>query len=287
MISKLSPKISPYKHWEYLNLATRDCLRIVPERGGVITSWICQGREMLYFDQARFENTSKSIRGGIPILFPICGDLQENKFNLNNKEYSMNQHGFARNSAWKLNSLDDNYGLTLELNEDPLSLCSYPFEFRIEIDIRLNINSLELISRITNKSDKIMPFSFGFHPYFLVNDLEQIRIDGLPDRCFDHLAMNTDATQSQLKNLSKGVDFLAKTNHLLTLYDQVDNIILELSTNEPFDFNVIWTDPPRKMVCLEPWTSPRNSMISRENLILLPQKEQQELKCKFSLYRSS
>ena len=108
---KLSRKDSPYHHWEYLNLDTKDSLRIVPERGGLITSWVCQGREMLYFDQSRFMDKSKSIRGGIPILFPICGDLPDNKFYFENRSYSMKQHGFARDMAWDLTASNDNNGI--------------------------------------------------------------------------------------------------------------------------------------------------------------------------------
>ena len=286
MSSKLSRNKIPYKHWEYLNSDTGDSLRIVPERGGLITSWICQGREMLYFDQSRFEDTSKSIRGGVPVLFPICGDLPENKLHLNDKEYSINQHGFARDNTWEISSLNDNCGVNLRLNEDQLSLLSYPFYFTVEIEIRLKINSLELISTVTNKGGNTMPFSLGFHPYFLVKDLEKVKIDGLPDKCFDHLTMTEASTSNQLKNLNKGIDFISKTNHLLSLYDQVDDITLELTSDKNFHYNVVWTDPPRKMICLEPWTSPRNAMISRKNLILLRPQETKTMQCKFALYRT-
>ena len=68
----LTKKEYPYEHWEYLNNETGDTLRIVPERGGVITEWKCNGRNILYFDLDRYKDPSKSIRGGIPVLFPIC-----------------------------------------------------------------------------------------------------------------------------------------------------------------------------------------------------------------------
>jgi len=57
-----------------------DRLRVVPRRGGLVTGWLCHGpwgeREILYFDADRFADPSKSVRGGIPVLFPICGGLQ-------------------------------------------------------------------------------------------------------------------------------------------------------------------------------------------------------------------
>ena len=50
-------------------------IKFCPERGGVITNWVSDGNEILYFDKTRFMDKTKSIRGGIPILFPICGNL--------------------------------------------------------------------------------------------------------------------------------------------------------------------------------------------------------------------
>jgi galactose mutarotase-like enzyme len=52
-----------------------DRLLVVPERGGLITGWRCNGVEWLYLDVQRFADPSKLVRGGIPVLFPICGGL--------------------------------------------------------------------------------------------------------------------------------------------------------------------------------------------------------------------
>ena len=41
----------PYKHYEVLDLSSGDTLKIVPERGGLITGWKCNGREIIYLDQ--------------------------------------------------------------------------------------------------------------------------------------------------------------------------------------------------------------------------------------------
>ena len=50
-------------------------IKFCPKRGGVITNWVSDGNEILYFDEERFMDDTKSIRGGIPILFPICGNI--------------------------------------------------------------------------------------------------------------------------------------------------------------------------------------------------------------------
>ena len=56
-------------------LDKKNYIKFCPERGGVITNWVSDGNEILYFDEKRFMDKTKSIRGGIPILFPICGCL--------------------------------------------------------------------------------------------------------------------------------------------------------------------------------------------------------------------
>ena len=56
-------------------LDKKNYIKFCPERGGVITNWVSDGNEILYFDEIRFMDKTKSIRGGIPILFPICGHL--------------------------------------------------------------------------------------------------------------------------------------------------------------------------------------------------------------------
>ena len=51
-------------------------IKFCPERGGIITNWVSDGNEIIYFDEKRFMDKTKSIRGGIPKLIPICGNLR-------------------------------------------------------------------------------------------------------------------------------------------------------------------------------------------------------------------
>jgi len=44
-------------------------IKFCPERGGVITNWVSDSKDILYFDEKRFMDKTKSIRGGIPIFF--------------------------------------------------------------------------------------------------------------------------------------------------------------------------------------------------------------------------
>jgi len=67
-----------YKTYCLSDPANDAYLEVVPERGGIITGWRVQGQELLYLDAERFTNPEMTVRGGIPILFPICGNLPNN-----------------------------------------------------------------------------------------------------------------------------------------------------------------------------------------------------------------
>ena len=56
-------------------LDEKNYINFCPKRGCILTNWVSDGKEILYFDEKRFIDKTKSIRGGIPILFPICGNL--------------------------------------------------------------------------------------------------------------------------------------------------------------------------------------------------------------------
>ena len=116
-------------------------IKFCPERGVAITNWVSDGKEILYFDENRFMDKTKSIRGGIPILFPICGNLSISN-SLFGKDYlPLMQHGFARDLHWQ-HSFNEK-SLCLFLNESKKTKKYYPFDFELRINVTLRINCLE------------------------------------------------------------------------------------------------------------------------------------------------
>ncbi len=283
MICSFLKKDLPYQHWEYINIETRDSLRIVPERGGIVTSWICKGKEIFYLDELRFNQPQKSIRGGMPILFPICGNIPENLAYINKIPYPLNQHGFARDLCWEITLLEDKMGVRITLHSTKKTLTIYPFKFRLLIELRLRKSTLEITSKIINYSNITMPFSFGLHPYFQISDLKNVNLLGLPKECINQKNLLKEKTSCQLNNLFKGVDFLAEPISSTCLIDSSKDLCIELKMQEPFLYNVIWTDPPRQMICLEPWTSKRNSINTGDNLLNLSPQQEKIISCEFKV----
>ncbi len=276
MAVSFDKKTNPYPHWEYSNPEFDSLIRIVPERGGLITEWRSAGKELLYFDLERFLDKDKSVRGGIPILFPICGDLSEG-YLIGGKKYFIKQHGFARDLPWSIGLLKDKLGIRLKLSDSKESRSYFPFFFTLLMDVYLKEKSLQISVKIYNQGHDSMPFCFGMHPYFQISNLKKIKIDGLPEKCIDQTNMKVTNASDQIRILDKGVDFLSYPSCSVKLVDSLSRSVIELIHQEPMDTTVIWTDPPRKMVCLEPWTSPRNAMVTGDRKLEIKPEEYIEL----------
>ena len=274
----------PYAHWEFVHPTSGDRLRVVPERGGLVTEWRCNEREILYLDQERFADPSKSVRGGIPVLFPICGNLPGDRLPLASGDVTLKQHGFARDLPWSIALLDDQSGVQLTLKASAETLAAYPFHFEVRMAIRPLSGALEIVTTIHNQSEsggEPMPFSFGLHPYFNVSDLGRTRFEGLAPRCLNHLEMADADTTDQLGRLPEGVDFLTRPAGPVTLVDELAGTRLQLDHQAPMDLTVVWTEPPRTMVCLEPWTGPRQALISGDRKLELAAGQSTTLRCHY------
>jgi galactose mutarotase-like enzyme len=244
----------------------------VPERGGLLTGWRCAGREIIYLDAERFADPALSVRGGMPVLFPICGNLPADQLSLPGGSYPLRQHGFARDLPWSLELLPDGGGVLMELGDGPATRPHFPFPFLLRLELRLEPAALAITARIHHcgaPGDAPMPFSFGLHPYIAVADPAAVRIEGLPERCTDHLTMTAAATADQLARLGDGVDLFCADAGPVRLVDGAAGRSLELQLSHPLDLVVIWTEPPRAMVCLEPWTGPRQALISGDRKLVV------------------
>lgn len=266
--------------------ANGDQLEVAPERGGLLTRWVCGGRERLYLDAARFADPVKSVRGGIPVLFPICGNLPNDTLALPQGDFHLPQHGFARDMPWDLEALNDGQGIRLLLQDSASTLAVFPFPFRLTLEYRLKFMALSITAIVEHRSNGsgLMPFSLGLHPYFAVSGLEVVTVEGLPEICLDHHQMAESSTEKQLSQLANGVDLLAlPSQHVVRLIDRGTTEVIQMNLQPPMDLAVVWTDPPRKMVCLEPWTAPRGALLSGERRLELKPGEKRQFHCSYQV----
>ena len=237
----------------------KNFINFCPSRGGIITNWILNDHQILYFDKKRFLDKSKSIRGGIPILFPICGNL-EKKSLFGDNCLDLMQHGFARDQEWNYEFNQFKNTLYLALSDNEITRKYYPYFFELKIEITLSIATLIFNIEIFNKSNTIMPVNFGLHPYFNISDFRNVKFIDYAKCCLNQKNNNLVKTENLLNNLNKGIDLLMYSSGSTSFIDYGLKRKITLTNPSPFDISVIWSDPPRQMLCMEPWTSPRNSL---------------------------
>ncbi len=103
-----------------------------------------------------------------PVLFPIVGRLQDNHYYLDDKEYHMTQHGFARDEEFSLDSQTDSK-LVLSLMTNGESFAKYPYHFKLRIVYQLVKDTLQVSYLVDSlEESKDMYFSIGAHPGFSV-----------------------------------------------------------------------------------------------------------------------
>ncbi len=283
----LTHRTTPYPHWEFSTAASGDLLRLVPERGGLLSGWRCNGRELLYLDEDRFTDPALSVRGGMPVLFPICGNLPADQLPLPQGSFTLKQHGFARDLPWELEQLPGGEGVRLSLSGSPVTQAMFPFPFRLQLELRPEPGALAIAVLVLNPGAEPLPFAFGLHPYFAVTSLAAASLEGLPERCFDHGTMAAAPTAPLLERLERGVDLLAQPAGPVRLLDSQADVALELQAEAPFDLAVVWSEPSRSMVCLEPWTAPRGALVSGERRLEVPPGQTCRLACRYQLIEGS
>ena len=261
-----------YKTYVLTNAESR--LEVVPERGGIITSWQVQNQEMLYLDTERFTDPALSVRGGIPILFPICGNLPDNRYTVAGQSYQLKQHGFARELPWQAETPDpDVAALTLTLESNPQTLEVYPFEFQVAFTYRLQGQSLLLSQRFTNRSSQPMPFSTGLHPYFSVADKSKLRIE-IPASQYQEKSSPDPQNFTGFDFDQAEIDwaFRPLTAQSSQVTDQVTNgqRRLRLDYDSSYTTLVFWTVQGKDFYCLEPWSAQRNAINTGEDLLSVP-----------------
>jgi galactose mutarotase-like enzyme len=252
---------------ELLDEETQSRVTIAPARGALVTSFRVAGRELLYLDPATLSDATKNVRGGIPVLFPTPGKLEQDRWQWRGLSGELKQHGFARNLPFEVVKADASRAeVVLRLGPSAATLAAYPWEFSLELAFRLEGARLCIASLIENRSERVMPCGLGYHPYFLTTDKAHTRIDVRATRVFDNV-------KKAVLPFS-GFDFSAPEVdlHLLdnpraaAALEFGEGGRLELRGSRDFAIWVVWAVAGKDYVCLEPWTLPGNALNTGDRL---------------------
>lgn len=140
-----------------------DCLKVtVSDHGAELISVFGKklGREYIWNADPAYWNRHA------PVLFPFVGSVKNKVYTYGQKEWPMNQHGFARDMNFSLLCRGEN-SLWFRLKATEETKKIYPFDFILDIGYELEGNSLKVNWIVTNPQDGTLYFSIGAHPAFM------------------------------------------------------------------------------------------------------------------------
>lgn len=102
-----------------------------------------------------------------PNLFPYIARLTEGKYILDGKVYSMDIHGFAKDTIFEADQMDKDKIVFLMTNTEE-TLAQYPYKFTFSVVYKLSGRTLSTTYLVNNQDEKTMYFGIGGHPGFRV-----------------------------------------------------------------------------------------------------------------------
>ena len=207
-----------------------------------------------------------------PVLFPIVGKLKENKFNYEDSDYNLSQHGFARDKEFALTVQNESV-LEFELTANEETLEIFPFHFSLRIRYELSEAVLSVKYLVFNPDKTDLLFSIGAHPGFnckrvaeeTLNDF-YLEFDGKKELVVEKLQDGLLSGEKSVLKLDSGKLQLSKSTFdndaLVFKNTQIEDVKLcSLKSKTKINFRCkgwpylgIWTKKGSDaFVCLEPW----------------------------------
>ncbi|NMH88823.1 aldose 1-epimerase [Flavivirga algicola] len=116
------------------------------------------------------------------ILFPFANRIKDGAYTFNDNEFQFetNQkeennalHGLVYNKTFQIIDQKTNHdtaSILLEYNETDLSI-GFPYTYTMQLEYVFTLSNLNLNVSVKNTDSKAFPFTLGWHPYFLSDNL--------------------------------------------------------------------------------------------------------------------
>ena len=197
-----------------------------------------------------------------PVLFPVVGKYKKGKTTYEGKEYSLGQHGFARDMEFVIAEKTSNK-LTFILESNNKTHEVYPFNFRLTCTFQLVDNKIIVGWEVQNTDNKKIYFSIGAHPAFYCEKSKTILT--MNSENLKYSLVNADGLYTPKKHdvesefvLHDSIfdnDALIIENSNVTEVSLVDNDKEYITVKFDAPLFGIWS-PTKKnapFVCIEPW----------------------------------
>lgn len=251
--------------------------------------------EVLDADPEFVEGSSRPSGHGIPILFPFPNRIRGGRYSWDGRDYQLSPenvsfdptgnaiHGFCLDRPWRVVQHGPRFAVgEFQLSVDAPDRQQYwPADFVIQVRYELSGASLRADIRVSNPSDKPLPWGFGTHPYFRLPLGEEgtaasVLIEAPASEeweLVDCLPTGNRKPVSEAKDLRDGAEFQTlKLDDVLTglqpqgsaveftILDPAAGLQVVQRCDPIFRELVVYTPPNRDAVCLEPYTCPTDAI---------------------------
>lgn len=235
------------------------------------------------------------------LLFPFPNRLQEGRFEFAGNTYQFPLNDFGRPNALHGFIHDKMFeAVTTEENKVVLAysylgdLDYYPFPFKMLLTYSLKPGGLKVNVEINNAGVLVMPCSFGWHPYFNLNEgADQVKIELVGADLIvvdaDLIPMGKRTPYRTLEaacsigdlELDNCFKFQGIPTRKSTKLYFPNDATLEIWQDESLPFVQLYTPDDDKTIAIEPMTSNINALNTRDSLSLI--EPQQSLALSFGV----
>lgn len=219
------------------------------------------------------------------LLFPFANRIKDGTYEFNGEMHQLetNQvqennalHGLIYNKTFKITSKEtnaDNAKISLEYIETNKAK-GFPFTYKIQVDYLFKNNAMSLGITVTNTDDNPFPFTLGWHPYFISDNLynSKLIIDS-----HQKLALGE-------RNITTGVNTIENVGEMAIKDQQLDdcwvlnsdqvtfktpNYNLQFGSSVKNNFLQAYTPPKENTIAIEPTTGVSDSFNNKIGLEIL------------------
>ncbi|QCX40372.1 aldose 1-epimerase [Aureibaculum algae] len=223
------------------------------------------------------------------ILFPFANRIKDGKYEFEGNSYQFNinepdnnnaLHGMVYNKRFVF--IDEKItgsGASVKLAyHETQSSTGFPFTYSIYLEYVFTQSTLDLNVEIRNTDFKIFPFTLGWHPYFISDDLYnssflfdsnlKLKLDNR--NITEGIINNENHNNFKMKDQFLDDCFILKTQNVSFL---TPSYSLELRTSEKNSFLQLYTPPHKNAIAIEPTTGVSDSFNNEIGLKILKPNE--------------
>lgn len=222
------------------------------------------------------------------ILFPFANRIEDGTYKFERKTYQLQTNNKDENNALHGLVYNKTFSIkTQSANEDSAQVVvdydynepepGFPFPFSIQITYRFTRDRLDLEVVVKNNSEVTFPFTIGWHPYFISENLDKSDL-----KFKSHLKLKHGD-----RNIGLNLQEIKPTNNLnlkaITLDDcwklnnsdvtfETPKYKLDIMASESNSFLQVYTPPKKNTIAIEPTTGVSNSFNNSIGLKVLEPK---------------